>query len=198
MVVQRRRAWFEVWGEEQAQNGTLKLVASLQCLALAAACAAIVVLVFRGPVVVALEADESSLVSGEVAQSQIQAEADRVVRSFIRDHYNWDAKSVEASFARAASYVASGFQKDFLAENTQQVKLAREKNLTQKFFVVDASFDGATRKVRVLGERIIVVDGLRAASPLELEVGFEYGPRTEANPEGVYITSEARVEGGRQ
>ena len=43
------------------------------------------------------------------------------------------------------------------------------------------------------GDRILVVDGLRATNPMALEIGFRLNSRTTSNPEGIYVTSEKLI-----
>jgi hypothetical protein len=77
--------------------------------------------------------------------------------------------------------------------------MAKEKKVSQRFYISESKFDLKAKAVTVSGDRILVVEGLRATSPLVIQVEYDFGPRTEENPEGVYIVGEKLVsaqEGG--
>jgi len=74
----------------------------------------------------------------------------------------------------------------------------RRKSLSV-FYPSEISVNAKARSARVAGDRILLVEGLRAASPLSVEVQYELGERTPNNPEGVYIVGEkARTLRGRR
>ena len=60
----------------------------------------------------------------------------------------------------------------------------------------DIKIDTKALTARIFMDRILSIDGLRAATLLTLDVNFEYGPRTEANPQGLYITGEKFISQG--
>ena len=47
--------------------------------------------------------------------------------------------------------------------------------------------------MKVTGDRILLVEGLRATNPMTLEVSYDDGPRTETNPSGIYVTAEKLI-----
>ena len=120
------------------------------------------------------------------------------------DHFrtapsNWEWAKIDESFNKAAKYVSPEFSKKFLDANQEQIRVAREKKVSQRFYLVDTKSDIKAKSVKVTGDRILLVEGLRASNPLSVEVQFDYGARTEENPEGIYVTGEKLVslgEGG--
>ena len=45
-------------------------------------------------------------------------------------------------------------------------------------------------QAEITGDRILIVDGLRATQPMTFRFNFIFRNRTLDNPEGIYITSE--------
>ena len=83
--------------------------------------------------------------------------------------------------------------KAFLAANAEQIKVAQEKKLKEVIYISDIRIDPQAMTARVLIDRILIVDSLRATTPWILDITFEYGPRSDRDPEGIYITGEKQV-----
>jgi len=194
MIRNVKRAWFEVWGEAQAQNQILKglllifvILSAIQAIALAA-------LAMRRPVLIAVTEDKTQVLAvTPPGEKLLNTEVSRVVQAYVTSHYTWDWSKVDSAFQEAAHYVAPDFEKKFIEANAQQIKVAKEKKVSQRFYFQPPVVDIAEKHVKVDGDRILLVEGLRAATPLTIEVEFDYGERTAINPEGVYVTGEKLV-----
>lgn len=191
MIRNIQRHWFEVWGEEQAQNKILKYLLTVFVGITLIQTLALVVLGLRKPPVIAVSAKESRVLTIIPLTEELKKlEVERVVRSYMSEHYNWDWTKVQDSFSRAAKWVHPDFVKRFIAANENQIRLVREKKISQTFYPSEQKKIPEANRVRVSGDRILNVDGLRAVSPMILEIEYDVGPRTEMNPEGIYITGE--------
>ena len=179
MIRNVKRAWFEVWGTEEAQNRFLKVLLgyffALSCVL------SIVVLI---------------LTITPPPADLLEAEVRRAVQGYVSAHHNWEWGKIDEAFQAASRFVHPDFTKKFLAANEAQARVAKEKRVSQRFYVSSARFDQKAKTGTVSGDRILLVEGLRAANPLTLEIEYDFGPRTEANPEGVYITGEKLLSGG--
>ncbi len=195
MIRNIQRTWFEVWGEEMAQNRILKGLLLLLIVLSAIQTMALVVLSLRMPMVVAVSSSDSrSLLEVPAGLEVIEREARRVVARYAQAHHEWDYSNINEKMREAAKLVHSDFEKQFSKANREQIKIAKEKKVAQKFYVSDLQIDMMSRTATLSGDRILIIEGLRATNPMSLEIAFDLGPRTEANPEGIYVTSEKLIQ----
>jgi hypothetical protein len=191
MIRNIQRTWFEVWGTEEAQNRFLKAILVFFISLSITQSVALVILALRKPPIFAVSQTESRILTMTPPRPELlAAEVKRAVTGYVSARYSWDWGKIEETFNSAAKYVAPDFTKRFLAANQDQIRIAREKKISQRFYVADLTVDLAGKTVRITGDRILLVDGLRAASPLNIEVQFDYAARVEMNPEGVYVIGE--------
>lgn len=194
MIRNIQRTWFEIWGTETAQNQFLKGLLAFFMVIFGIETAALVTLAMRRPLVLGLSSDQTKvLVVEPPKQELLEAEIKRTTKGYLEAHYHWTFSTIEENFKIASKHVAPQFEKAFLAANQEQLKFAKEKKLSQRFFVSETKLDLKTKRVTVEAERILVVEGLRAANLTTIEVQFDYGARTETNPEGIYVTSEKLI-----
>lgn len=195
MLRKIERQWFEVWGNEIAQNQFLKGLLAFLIALLVVESVALLILGLRSPKVIAVTPSQSAYLKVEPPSEELFAsEVVRVVKDYIQKHHNWDYQQIEKTQSEALKLVGSGFQKAFLKANAEQIRIAKEKKLSQRFYVAgDLVPDFKSKTVKVSGDRIIVVEGLRATNPLKLEISYESGARTETNPSGIYVTAEKLI-----
>jgi hypothetical protein len=149
------------------------------------------VLSLRKPILIAVTPTDSRFLSVALPnQELLESEVKRAVSGYLQAHYNWEPASIEASFQTAAKYVDPSFVKAFLGANQEQIRIAKEKKLSQRFFIGSMQIDLEKRRIQVEGERILLVEGLRAANSVSIEIKFDLGKRTTENPEGVVIVAE--------
>ncbi len=191
MLRNAQRTWFEVWGNETAQNRILKGLLTFLLAIVALQSVALVVLSIRKPALIAVTpTDTRFLAVTPPNQELLESEVKRAITGYLKAHYNWEPSNIDASFKEAAKYVDSSFVKAFLSANQEQIRIAKEKKLSQRFFVAQMSMDMSKKRVVVEGERILLVEGLRAANSITVEVQFDLGTRSIENPEGVFIVGE--------
>ena len=194
MIRDIRRKYFEIWANEEAQNVFLKGVLAVFVLLFVIQFGVLCVIGLRKPVLIAIGQTETQILTLTPPPEELLAlELKRLVRHYTETHYTWDSTSVEKAHEEATRYVGDAFIKAFKAANAEQIKIAKEKKLSQKVYVSDISIDSKTLTARITLDRILIIEGLRATSPLVLDITFEYGPRTQTNPVGIYITAEKVV-----
>jgi hypothetical protein len=194
MIRKIERHWFEVWGTETAQNRFLKGLLALLIALLVLQTITIVILGLRKPSLIAVTPTQTGILKVEPPpQELLESEVNRVTREYIAKHYNWDWQRIEQTQKEAIKYVAPEFERAFSKANAEQVKVAKEKKLSQKYYVSDLTTDLQGKVVRVTGDRILLVEGLRATNPMILEVFYDNGPRTGTNPSGIYVTADKLI-----
>lgn len=191
MIRNVQRTWFEVWGTEQAQNRFLKgLLLLFLCLSTLETIG-LVTLSLRQPALIAVTPSQTQVLAVAPPNEELLAsELKRAATAYVLARHNWDWNTIEKSHGDAARYVESGFAKEFQQANASQVKAAKDKKVSQKFYISDLKIDPKAKTAQVTGDRILVVEGLRATNAMALEIVFDYGARTPSNPEGIYITAE--------
>jgi len=191
MIRKIQRRWFEVWADEESQNRLLKYLLLILAALFSIQFIVICVLAFRKPLLVSLTKEATARVEYiEPDPNLLYREIVRAITSYLRTRHNWEWTSIEAKSKDASLYVASDFREKFLIATTEQIRLAKEKQISQRLYPEEPEIDLKAKMATVRAERILIVSGIRAAQGLTFQVGFSLGDRTASNPEGVYITSE--------
>ena len=194
MIRNVKRAWFEVWGNEEAQNKILKGLLTLAVALISVQSISLLILSLRKPNLIAVTASETRILSVTPPNDELlAAEVSRVASSYIKARHNWEPNKIDASFAEAGRFIHKDFLKKFQQGTSEQLRLAKEKRVSQRFYPSELQVDPKKQTVTVSGDRILIIDGLRATNPMNLELTYDFGPRTVANQEGVYITAEKNL-----
>ncbi len=196
MIRKIQRRWFEVWGDEEAQNRLLKYLLLVFALLITVELVTITALAMKKPVIVSIGQDSSkALIQQEPDANALNRELIRMLKQYLRTRHNWDWMTIEAKAKEAARYVASEYRSKFLLNVQEQIRIAKEKQVSQKLFPEEPEIDLKEKKAKIVAERILILNGIRASQPMKFELGFLFGERTEVNPEGIYITSEKLDQG---
>lgn len=191
MIRKIQRHWFEVWGQEEAQNKFLKylllVVSSLTVVLLMVVC----VLALKKTPVILLDSETSAILFPSAPDGKaLERELIRVLKKYLTTRHNWDWLTIETKSKEAANYVASDFREKYFLNTQEQIRLAKEKQVSQRLFPDDPDID-LKRKIAVIkAERVLIINGIRAGQAMTFELAFAFGERTPQNPEGIYITSE--------
>ena len=113
MIRNIKRRYFEIWGDEQAQNAFLKgtlcvtgILFILQSIALTIVC-------LKAPVLVAIGQEESkALTLQPPAPALLRSELDRTVKNYLTAHYTWDQSTVDKAHADARGHKGAKRQPD--------------------------------------------------------------------------------------
>jgi hypothetical protein len=111
-------------------------------------------------------------------------------------HYHWEYGNLDNSLQNALNYVSSDYKKKFVNSNQEQIKIARDKKISQRFYIIEMKLDKNLKKVTVLADRVLILDSLKAVTSMNFDVGYELGVRSDKNPEGIYVTSETLLNNG--
>lgn len=88
------------------------------------------------------------------------------------------------------AFVLPGNRRAFQSAAANVIRFSTEKLVSQRVYAekIDVSLEKKTALIS--GDRVTLIQGLKAAGNLRLELSFESGPRTRENPWGIYITKE--------
>lgn len=199
MILKARQKWFEVWGNEVAQNEILKYLLLIFCVANLVLTISLTVLALRSPPIFAVSSIDTGMLRADPPPKEyFEREAKRVITAYLEMRHNWDSGTIQTSIGAASRFVDSSFRKAFLQANASQIKIATEKRISQRFYVRQVNVDLQKDVASVSGDRILTVDGFKAVSSLSFNLKIRLGERTEQNPEGVYVTSEQLIENGKE
>jgi hypothetical protein len=194
MIRKIDRKWFEVWGQEQAQNALLKGLLCLSVAVIAIQTIALLALANRSPLVITVDPNASIVaMASNPGQAMREVEAKRVATKYVALHHSWTHQNIEQQFVQAAAFVSPAFVSAFGKANAPQVQVAKDKKLSQTVFVTASELNWPEMSVLVRGYRLLQVGTLTAANPIELKLKLELGTRTAKNPEGIYVTSEELI-----
>lgn len=132
--------------------------------------------------------------SGEVLsvdqKPNLELQVEAALRKYIQFRYSWDAKTVSENLKLARDFVHPSVVRSFDGDLVEVQKFSKERNVSQRGYASSISIDVAKQMAQVRGDRVTTIQGLTAAGPLALSLKFESGPRTRANPWGIYVVRE--------
>lgn len=164
----------------------------ISTFSLFALCGLLVLVLFyqatKAPVVLPIAPDGSVYMNAPKPDPKIEIE--RAVREYLKHRYNWTPKTVAAQVEQSKPFIQSSTLKVFDSAMQNVVRFSTERIVTQRVYPVDVEVDMKKGIVMILGDRITIIQGLKAAGDLKLELGFESGNRTLQNPWGIYISKE--------
>lgn len=175
-------------GELSHSNQFLKI----STFSLLVLCGVILMILFyqttKAPVVLSMAPDGS--VYKEAVKPDPKVEIERAIREYLKHRYNWTPKTVTANVEQARVFILPSTLKVFDGSMQSVVRFSSERIVAQRVYPIDIEIDLKKGVAMIAGDRITSIQGLKAAGDLNLQLGFESGPRTERNPWGVYIQKE--------
>ena len=191
MIRKIQRRWFEVWADAESQNSVLKYLLLLFAAFCTAELILICALVFKKPLIIAVGSETSTPIEEfKPNANALMREIARAIKKYLGHRHNWDWLSIDAKVKDASNYVASDFREKYLIRSGEQVRIAKEKQVTQKLFSEDPIIDEKEKRALVKTERVLIVSGIHAAQEMIFDIRYSLGARTKENPEGVYIVSD--------
>ncbi len=186
-----KKHWFEVWGDEQAQNSILKLFLLLFTVLLVCTTSALTYLSLRPPTIIEISPRKTSLVSTKKSNLKyIEDETIRTLKTYLLSRHNWTPSTIKEQAQFASKYVLKKDLKKFIRSNKAQIKMATKKNISQSFYIKKSFLDLDKKTMKITADRILNISGITTAKTLKFELKYDYGKRSINNPEGIYITHE--------
>jgi hypothetical protein len=175
-------------GELTHSNQVLK-VFSLLSLLLAVLCGGLVyVTATRPPVVLAIAPSGAALDKGVLPKPEDEIRA--AMQRYVDLRYHWEPATVKQKLQEAEAFVLPSSLKAYQAAAVNIVKVSSEKAIAQKVYPDKFEVNFEKKAVLITGDRLTAIQGLAAAGALRLELTFEPGHRTYANPWGIYVSKE--------
>lgn len=191
MIKNIQRKWFEVWGESEAQNSILKYFILVLTTICTAELILICLLALKKPLIISVTDESSTPIEHQLPNANsLMKEIVRAIKGYLKTRNNWDFSNVDSKVKEGANYIAPDFRDKYLIKSQEQIRIAKEKQVSQRLFPDEPVIDMKQSKALVKTERVLIVNGLHAAQEMIFEIGYTLGARTAENPEGVYITSE--------
>jgi len=184
--------WPRMIAELSHLNQYLK-VFSLASLTLLFLMTVLCVLTTRKPPLV-LAFSEAGNVLRAGALPKAEDEIREAVTGYLALRYRWTAKDVITQLTAAEAFIGPAALKTYRVAMAGVARFAIEKQIEQRVYPGRIEIDSQGKTAQVEGDRITVVQALRAATPLRLLLKFEYGTRTRENPWGIYITQEKEAQ----
>jgi hypothetical protein len=144
--------------------------------------------VSKPPIVIPLAS--SGDIYGDGTMPKPETEIKKAINAYLELRYKWEPKNVEEKLKTAENFIAPQSLKAYRTQIANVARFSKEKLVTQKIYPSDLSVDLDTHKVRIVGDRITSIQGLKAAGDLTLELEYQGGDRTKVNPWGIFITKE--------
>lgn len=177
-------------GSLSESNQFLKMFSILAGLIAIVLCVALLLVITRPPTVLPISAisAEEFRVSEKLPAPEQEVRA--AIRRYLDRRYHWSPNDVKNQLAAAEAFILPANAKAYqtAAENVRRFSM--EKVVSQKVYPEQIDVNVEKKLVRIRGDRLTEIQGLKAAGSLGLELSFESGPRTKENPWGVYITKE--------
>ena len=175
-------------GELTHSNQFLKVFALSALTLVLMVLAIILVIVFKEPQVITLNSDGKTIerVTLPKAEDQIR----EGIRRYLEKRYQWEPEDVIKKLKESEYFITPQAIKAFQGAVANVAKFSIEKIVSQKIYPAKIEIDLKKQTALITGDRVTSIQGLKAAGNLKLELTFESGPRTQANPWGLYISKE--------
>ena len=175
-------------GELTHSNQFLKVFALSALTLVFMVLAIILVIVFKEPQVITLNSDGKTIerVTLPKAEDQIR----EGIRRYLEKRYQWEPEDVIKKLKESEYFITPQAIKAFQGAVANVAKFSIEKIVSQKIYPAKIEIDLKKQTALITGDRVTSIQGLKAAGNLKLELTFESGPRTQANPWGLYISKE--------
>jgi len=175
-------------GDLMHSNQFLKMFSLASLVTSILTLVALLILINRPPLVLTFSS------SGEVLARTTEVKAEDQIRAatnaYLERRYNWEPANVKQKLLNAAAFIAPQSFKAYQGAAANVAKVSTDRLVSQRVFPDKVTVNLDKRAVVITGDRVTAIQGLKAAGNLRLELSFESGPRTKANPWGVYISKE--------
>ena len=148
----------------------------------------VLVLATKEPLVITLGPDGKAIERTVLPKAEDQIREG--IKRYLEKRYQWEPENVIKKLKESEDFISPQALKAFQGGVANVAKFSTEKIVSQKVFAEKIEINLKSKTALVTGDRVTSIQGLKAAGNLKLELSFESGPRTEANPWGLYISKE--------
>lgn len=122
-----------------------------------------------------------------------ETEIRRAIEAYVTRRYRWEPTTIKQTVSESKAFILPTSIREFEKGMANVIQFSEEKKVVQKVYPENIKINLETKTALVTGERITIIQGIRAAGSLRTQLSFEFGPRTELNPWGIYITKELEI-----
>ncbi len=169
-------------------NQLLKFFAGTSLLMSILTITVLTMVVSKPPLVLPMSQSGEILSKGQMPSPE--TEIKNAVKAYLDLRYKWEPKTVDTQLKNAESFIAPQSLKAYRTQIANVARFSRDKLVTQRIYPNDLAVDLDSHKVRITGDRITSIQGLKAAGDLSLELEYQGGDRNKDNPWGIFITKE--------
>lgn len=175
-------------GELMHSNQFLK-VFSLSALVLVfMVLGTVMVMATKEPLVITLGPDGKAL--ERILVPKVEDQVREGIKYYLEKRYQWEPENVKQKLKETENFIDPSTLKFFKAAVSHIEKFSIEKIVSQRVYPQHIEVNLSKKTALITGDRITTIQGLKAAGNLKLELSFELGSRTKANPWGLYIVKE--------
>jgi hypothetical protein len=146
-------------------------------------------LALRHPIIVPLDKTGErvkTLEPGVLTEDQVVEAA----KEYLSFRYSWNPKDQAGRLMVTKKFVADTSRAAFDKTVNDLLQFSKDKSVFQRVYPVSINVDMERKTVMVSADRFDEIQGLKAASVLDVTLFFEKGKRTLENPWGFYVTKE--------
>lgn len=175
-------------GELMHSNQFLKVFSISALVLVFMVLGAIMVIATKEPLVITLGPDGKAL--ERILVPKVEDQVREGIKHYLEKRYQWEPENVKQKLKETENFIDPSTLKLFQAAVSNIEKFSIEKIVSQKVYPKNIEVNLIKKTALVTGDRVTTIQGLKAAGNLKLELSFELGSRTKANPWGLYIVKE--------
>lgn len=175
-------------GELMHSNQFLKVFSISALILVFMVLGAIMVMATKEPLIITLGPDGKAL--ERILVPKVEDQVREGIKHYLEKRYQWEPENVKQKLKETENFIDPSTLKLFQAAISNIEKFSIEKIVSQRVYPQNIEVNLIKKTALVTGDRITTIQGLKAAGNLKLELSFELGSRTKANPWGLYIVKE--------
>lgn len=175
-------------GELMHSNQFLKVFSISALILVFMVLGAIMVMATKEPLIITLGPDGKAL--ERILVPKVEDQVREGIKHYLEKRYQWEPENVKQKLKETENFIDPSTLKLFQAAISNIEKFSIEKIVSQRVYPQNIEVNLIKKTALVTGDRITTIQGLKAAGNLKLELYFELGSRTKANPWGLYIVKE--------
>lgn len=174
------------------QNHVLKLL-TLGAYGVCALCLIYsVTLTSRGPVIVPLDKVGSRIAVND-STAWTEEVVEEAVKEYLNHRYCWNPKNQSAQMNTTKKFISDGSRSAFDRVANELLQFSKDKAVSQRVYATSVQIDTEQNVATVVADRFNEIQGLKAASVLNVKLHFERGKPSLENPWGFYVTKEEEM-----
>ena len=148
----------------------------------------LLVMATKEPLVITLGPDGKAM--EQIGLPKAEDQIKEGIKNYLEKRYQWEPENVIKKLKESEKFITPQALKAFQGAVANVAKFSIDRIVSQKIYPNNIEVNLAKGTAYITGDRVTTIQGLKAAGNVKLELTFESGPRTEANPGGMYISKE--------